>query len=204
MTDDTYRAELRDRLAKIAAAEGLKPKDVEAVTDAAIAAGVSLWFHGVEEDARIADKLHILASKRSELFASRDVAEPALNGPGPRLPPAFVATLGSLDWSKLPAAQRLQLWDRWCEKNNHPARTLNANTPRTAAPQPGNPLTRSAQTAEQRLAAHYASGELVQLEADLASLRRASSPTSPMATHSRQQKIQRVSDRIASIRRRAS
>jgi hypothetical protein len=194
--DNQDRAALRDRLAKIATAEGLKVKDVDALTDAALESGISLWFHGIEAEQAIADKLHTLASKRRELF---EAPVTVITGPA-NLPAEFVKTLGALDWSKLPAVRRMQLWSAWCQKTGHTARTPNAMAPKLVAPTAANALTNAAKPGD-RLAVVYAQRELATLEAKLAGLERQTGGGLNIELH-RAAERRHIEDRIASIRRR--
>jgi hypothetical protein len=105
--NDTDRAALQARLTSIAQREGLKVKDTDALVSAALESGISLWFHGASEtDDTIADKLHILASKRRELFEAPAAA--LADGPSDQ---AFVAWLGNRaqHWSTLSPQAKLML-----------------------------------------------------------------------------------------------
>jgi hypothetical protein len=107
MSDISEYIGLRDRLIRLATSAGLEIKDSQGLTDAMTRAGVSQWFHGTLADDYIADKLHLLHSKRPELFEV-----PSGTAAHGSLDPAFLEWLGparAVQWSSLSAVTRLGL-----------------------------------------------------------------------------------------------
>ncbi len=93
------------KLSAICTREGLKPRDMAAVCEAAAMGGLSAFTLNTVPDDVIADRLHALASKRRELF---DAGAP-INTHG--LPADFAAYLKNLlpVWSTLRPEVKIQL-----------------------------------------------------------------------------------------------
>ncbi len=130
----TERQTLTARLTKLAEREGLKIKDAEGLTDACISGGISEYFHSVENDDSIADRIRIVHSKAPDLFEQPATSPAPLHSAG--LSPAFRAFIGAINWDTAPALTRMRLWDRFCAATGTKARSSTAKPAAAAYTRP--------------------------------------------------------------------